>query len=1453
MNHYPGRWCWLIFVIALLGGVPPPQAAMVYTHDKSGNVTRGYSTSSAPFSTILSNSVRTILVSNQLSLSVVAEGVGPFTYQWWFEDTMIAGATNATFFKTNVSASDSGWYSVVVTGANGSQTAHAGLISVLASANTLYAVASKLGPDRYVAVGEKGTIVTSQDLIQWTQATSGTSSQLESIAFGNGIFVAVGTNATILTSGDGTTWTLRNAGNTNHLRGITFGNGLFVAVGSGGTTLTSPDGITWTTRTFDYPRLEAVTFGGSRFVVVGTAGTIWTSTNGVNWINRTWATDLTLNAVTYGNGEYVAVGAGGLILSSTDGTNWFRQTAGTSHSFESVLHFNNSFIALGPVGRNFISANGTNWDDSISGTFEPLYGSTLGYEIVVAVGKNGTILRIPQLLIDHFEWSAISSPQRIDNPIAATITARDAANNTVTDFNGVVTLTATSTQNAITNSILSDPPHTDYATATNAPGITAGYSFTPSADLLVTHFRHYNGTRISLWDSREQLLASMNVASVPETWKSTPLPAPVLLQASKTYFLATYSPTPTFYLRYDLPRTFPHGTINQSLYATGNTFPANAYYAFWMLVDLSYVVQGKQGLLMTPTTATFTNGVANVNPWVFDPADGVGLTAMDNTSQSGSSNPFNVYGDNDLAVTVIAAPSPAAVSNNLTYTVRVMNAGPNSATTVNVTNPLPPNVSFVSANPSQGSCQFASGQVTCSLGTLGGQSAATISITTTPIVPGVMLTNTVTVWRAEAESNLANNSATVITYVPPALSIVSSKSYYEGNLGVAYGYFDVTLSSPTILSVAFTGATADGSATKGSDYVALNATHLIPPGVSVWPVWVGVQGDTVIEANETFYVNVSSITNATLVAGQSTVTLVNDDGLPGQIHFFQWNPVSSPQRTNQPFAIAITARDAANNVATNFTGMSSLRGVNIGGASSRTILTNDVHEGADNLGLFTLGYEFTPTNDMFVTHVRHYFGSKVSLWTQGGFLLASRLVESIPGEWAESELQTPVFLKANDRYRLGVFSGGNAYYWRRDATTSFTNGMINQSYYAVGDAFPALTDSVKWHMVDVRHSAPASISPATSGNFTSGSWSGNLSVQELGTNFALMADDGSGHIGFANRFGVYQNNDLAVTMTNNPIAPAVNSSLIYTIRVLNAGPDSSTNVFLTNSLPLDAIFVSAVPTQGTCSQTNGVVTCALGNLSALGSASVTITVTPTVVGALLTNAVIAVRDATDPYPANNEAVSVLIASVGLSLLLQSGADLTGVTWRSDGQEFWTNQTVVTHDGVDAAQSGPIVHGQQSRIFTTVRGPGTLNFWWKVSSQAGGDVLRFSTNLIIIASISGEMGWEQRTFQLPAGLHTIMWNYIKDGSISAGSDAGWLDQVTYTVPSFYFSSPKWTNSALRVNVNGTNGQRVIFQASSDFIRWTSFSTNTLSSTSVPFIITPAAGATHRFYRLTHRND
>ncbi|MCB1236920.1 MAG: putative Ig domain-containing protein [Verrucomicrobiae bacterium] len=144
--------------------------------------------------------------------------------------------------------------------------------------------------------------------------------------------------------------------------------------------------------------------------------------------------------------------------------------------------------------------------------------------------------------------------------------------------------------------------------------------------------------------------------------------------------------------------------------------------------------------------------------------------------------------------------------------------------------------------------------------------------------------------------------------------------------------------------------------------------------------------------------------------------------------------------------------------------------------------------------------------------------------------------------------------------------------------------------------------------------------------------------------------------------------------------------------------------------------------------------------------------------------------ATNPAGTDTETLTITVEEDGLKNATESPLNLT------TGTPPWFRQTITTHDGVDAAESGNIGDGETTYMELTTTGPDTLHFWWRVSSESSFDFLRLSDNGSSVNAISGESGWQEVTYSVPSGTHTLRWSYEKDGSVSSGSDAGWVDEI-----------------------------------------------------------------------------
>jgi hypothetical protein len=112
----------------------------------------------------------------------------------------------------------------------------------------------------------------------------------------------------------------------------------------------------------------------------------------------------------------------------------------------------------------------------------------------------------------------------------------------------------------------------------------------------------------------------------------------------------------------------------------------------------------------------------------------------------------------------------------------------------------------------------------------------------------------------------------------PSLSIADA-SVAEGSSGTTTLSFPVTLSAVSTQTVSVGYATADATATAGSDYQAATGTLTFDPGETEKEIEIRVNGDTIVEPDETLTIAMSAPVNSTVGAGTATGTIVNDDVL----------------------------------------------------------------------------------------------------------------------------------------------------------------------------------------------------------------------------------------------------------------------------------------------------------------------------------------------------------------------------------------------------------------------------------------------------------------------------------------------------------------------------------------------------------------------------------------------
>ena len=262
------------------------------------------------------------------------------------------------------------------------------------------------GGGQFVAVGERGTILTSPDGTAWTPRQSGTTAWLTSVAYGLGHYFAVGADRTILVSSDAISWELITQFSPNtprdRLNVVGFHYNEFLAYGEHDFALRiSPSRrVDWSSASSSASRntwWRSFASGLSRTVVTGEAG-LAVFAPGYEHLSTREPTSVppgtrALSGITFDHDTFTAVGEAGVILNSTDAVTWSRQTSGITTDLQALAPFNNTLVAVG-AGGTILSINELGaWTRRTAPIAELLLAVAASDTAAIAVGGSGTILR----------------------------------------------------------------------------------------------------------------------------------------------------------------------------------------------------------------------------------------------------------------------------------------------------------------------------------------------------------------------------------------------------------------------------------------------------------------------------------------------------------------------------------------------------------------------------------------------------------------------------------------------------------------------------------------------------------------------------------------------------------------------------------------------------------------------------------------------------------------------------------------------------------------------------------------------------------------------------------------------------------------------------------------------------------------------------------------------------
>ena len=530
----------------------------------------------------------------------------------------------------------------------------------------------------------------------------------------------------------------------------------------------------------------------------------------------------------------------------------------------------------------------------------------------------------------------------------------------------------------------------------------------------------------------------------------------------------------------------------------------------------------------------------------------------------------------DLVVSSTDSPDPVVTLSNLTYTITLTNAGTTIATNVSITNVLSSLVTFLSVTNTRGSCSNVSGIVHCDWGQVTNGTGGRVTIVARPIAPGVV-TNVVSAGALQADANPNDNIATQATTVVNRRRFGSSDFIQIGDVvaGPADPYpSTINVSGLTAavhkVTVTLTNISQIGPNDTGPD--DLDILLVGPTGAYVMLFSDGPTGPSMTDVTVTFDDAAAQFIPDTSAVISGTYKPANYGSLDDVL------PSPAPPGPHPQ----------------GFTPLSIFNGTDPNGAWRLFVYDDEPEAGGwiDGWGLTlstmdamaNLGVAMTDSPDPTIPGQTITYISTITNAGPAG--------------------ATGVRLTNRVAAALEVIS-----YSSTRGTCANAGGTI---FCDIGDLAIGGSEQL---MVQVRASR--------GGSYTNQATVSSHQVDPQTSNdIAIQTTTVEPRI------------DLGVEMSVSRRPALLEQPLIYVLSLTNAGPDTATGVRVVNELPPGVLLVNAAPSQGSCSNQSGVVTCNMGSITNRGRASVLLTCRPSVLGPI-TNLVAVSGDQVDTDPTNN--------------------------------------------------------------------------------------------------------------------------------------------------------------------------------------------------------------------------
>jgi hypothetical protein len=545
-------------------------------------------------------------------------------------------------------------------------------------------------------------------------------------------------------------------------------------------------------------------------------------------------------------------------------------------------------------------------------------GTTYFWRIVaVRMGQTaGAIWQFTTAGIDHFEITQPPGSQLAGEPFGVTVWAKNSAGTTVSNFNGLVRLDAMFgpapipifsedfevaslegwTTNfgtfALTDSTASEGNRslllsggngqpltgvkrslpnlkpTRVSFAARAPSSTvAGGAFMigsgPTAQNAVALFTFSQGGTMGIADSQG---GAYLVSYESNRWYHV------------TLDINWENQTLDFYIDGNLvEQGIPFSGTNVNAVTAIYLYNQSNSTSFWDDIRLEKL-SGLEPLSVTPSHITnFVNGKWTGAITVGQPRLRVRLAAHDDSGHHGLGDPFDVVLAGDLSLDVSTSANPMLADDELTYTIRIFNSGPDDVSGVSLRSTWSSPVNVLFAGFGGGGCVVTETNAVCDLPTLPAGATTTVSIVISSGAFGV-LTNLCTITPPAPDASAENNSFRTLTEVIPATTVlIDDTSLVEGDVGLAKAVFPLRLSAVARFPVTVYYNTAPGTADSDIDFSSTNGTVVFMPGITNRMIEISIRNDQVRESNETFYVQLIGAQNTFIADSRATGVIVDND------------------------------------------------------------------------------------------------------------------------------------------------------------------------------------------------------------------------------------------------------------------------------------------------------------------------------------------------------------------------------------------------------------------------------------------------------------------------------------------------------------------------------------------------------------------------------------------------